>query len=297
MDLRSSLGKVFGLAGLMGLFAVSATGCGGCDDAAVSCDQAGQNCQICDAYGCHPADPQPTSSSSSSSSGAGGAGTTTGQGGSAAGGAGGAGGAAPCDPAVTACACGANDTCTTAGTTCINGLCVPGCEHSYQCGAGEVCANGACVAGCDAQTPCAAGYTCSKGACELDPANPQCGVDKPCDKAGDVCVGGLCTTPCKANTDCGAGAICDGVSGSCIPDPSPKAGCNLTDKPCTGAGQVCESDGYCHYPCTTPDECKLIDSRFVACNQVCKTQEEVSPECGLNMPCPAGKDCISNKCL
>ena len=67
MDLRSSLGKVFGLAGLIGLFAVSATGCGGCDNAAVSCDQAGQNCQICDAYGCHSADPQLTGSTSSSS--------------------------------------------------------------------------------------------------------------------------------------------------------------------------------------------------------------------------------------
>ena len=62
-------------------------------------------------------------------------------------------------------------------------------------------------------------------------------------------------------------------------------------------GEVCESDGFCHYPCTSLNQCKLIDNRFVACDGVCKTDQEVNPQCTLTMPCPTGKTCISNTCL
>jgi hypothetical protein len=48
----------------------------------------------------------------------------------------------------------------------------------------------------------------------------------------------------------------------------------------------------------TTQECKLIDNRFEACDMgVCKTIEEIAPECTLSMPCPDGLDCISNQCL
>jgi hypothetical protein len=67
---------------------------------------------------------------------------------------------------------------------------------------------------------------------------------------------------------------------------------------CTGVGQQCAADGYCHYACSNVPECKLHDSRFVACDEgYCKTAEEVEPECTIDHPCKAGKNCISNKCL
>jgi hypothetical protein len=303
MHLRSSLDKGLGLGskiaawGLaIGVLTLTATGCGGCGDSEVaSCDAQGQNCQICDGYGCRSADPDVTGSggSTSTTTGSGGAGGAAGQGGAT--NVGGAGGAAPCDPTTAACACAPDATCATSGTTCVAGLCVVGCDHSYECGSGKVCDNGACVVGCDATTPCAAGYACTKGTCQPDAQNPQCSAATPCATAGDVCVNGLCTTSCKTNGDCGAGSICDGVSGSCIPNPSPQPACSDT-KACAEA-QMCGADGYCHYPCTTENQCQLIDNRFTACDQsICKTQEELNPECGLDVACPAGKDCISNTC-
>ena len=269
--------------GLFGAFAVSAAGCGGCEDAALTCDAEGKNCVICDGYGCHPADPN-TTGGTGGSGGSGGANATTTTGT----------GTAGCDSAKTTCPCDATTKCE-AGTQCLGGLCVAGCDFTYECGAAKVCVNGQCAPGCDAQTPCAAGYTCSAGACLLDPSNPECSVSVPC-AAGKTCVGGLCTSACTANIDCAAGQICNAATGSCIADPSPTAGCSDSVK-CTGQGQQCAADGYCHYPCTTVPECKLHDSRFVACDQgICKTAEEIEPECTIDNPCAAGKNCISNKC-
>jgi hypothetical protein len=195
---------------------------------------------------------------------------------------------------VATCACDADDKCSD-GKTCVNGLCIDGCNFSYECGPGKVCFDGACVDGCSDQNPCDAGYTCENGGCVLDPANPECDATMPC-PSGEICVDGLCTTGCNANTDCKAGEVCDGSAHACIPDPSPKPLCD-SSTPCP-APQICQADGYCHYPCGALTECKKIDNRFVACDQgVCKTQEEVAPECTLTMPCPAGKSCVSNKCL
>ena len=273
---------------VVGLFA---TGCGGCSDSYAQCDANGNNCQVCDAYGCTDADDTHKPGTTSSGNTGAGGGSTTGSGG-----AGGSGGAA-CDPEVTTCACTGDEQCTEAGTQCIDGLCIAGCEFSYQCGAGKVCANGKCTDGCDDQTPCDAGYACDKGVCVPDPANPQCGPGVDCPTAGDVCVDGLCKTPCATNAECDAGEICDSNSGECIDDPSPKAGCDATT-PCMGVGQECKDDGYCHYPCGDVNQCKLIENRFVACDVgICKTEEEVNPECTLQNPCPAGQDCISNQCL
>lgn len=291
MSFRSPFAAVSGLLGSLslrfggaavafGLFAVSATGCGGCDEASLNCDAAGENCVICDGYGCHPADPNVTGGTGGSGGSAGTATTGTGP--------------AACDPAKTTCPCDATTTCG-AGTQCLGGLCVDGCDFTYECGAAKVCVNGQCAPGCDPESPCAAGYTCTAGACLVDPSNPECSVSVPC-TGGETCVGGLCTSICSTNTDCAAGEICNAATGSCIADPSPKAGCGDTVM-CTGVGQQCAADGYCHYACTTVPECKLHDSRFVACDQgICKTAEEVEPECTIDNPCAAGKNCISNKC-
>ena len=296
MSFRSPFAAVSGLLGSLslrlggaavafGLFAASATGCGGCDDAALTCDAEGKNCEICDGYGCHPADPNTTGGGGSGGSGGGHASVTSTSTGT---------GVPACDPAKTTCPCDATSKCDS-GTQCLGGLCVAGCDFTYECGAAKVCVNGQCAPGCDAQSPCAAGYTCSAGACLVDPNNPECSPNAPC-AAGKSCVGGLCTSACVANTDCAAGEICNAGTGTCVADPSPKAACGDTVK-CTGVGQECAADGYCHYPCTTVPECKLHDSRFVACDKgICKTAEEVEPECTIDNPCKAGKNCISNKC-
>jgi hypothetical protein len=283
MSLRSSLS--FSLASLLafGLLAVAAGACGSGD--AVTCDANGANCQICDAYGCRPA-----TSDQTGTGGAGGATTsTTGSGGST----GGTGGAAPCDPTQTTCPCDANGACPDM-KACVMGLCLDGCTFSYECGPGKLCFDGACVPQCDATRPCDAGYVCNNGACVVDPTNPACDGTHPC-AAGQICVSGLCTTGCNTNADCAAGQICDGASHACVVDTSPKPLCDATH-PCP-APQVCEADGYCHYPCAALNDCTIHDNRFVACDQgMCKTQEEVAPECTLELPCPAGQNCISNKC-
>jgi hypothetical protein len=283
-SLSLRLGSAAVAFGLFSVFAVSATGCGGCDNATVACDAAGQNCVICDGYGCHPADPNATGTGGSGGSGGANPNTTATTGT----------GTPACDPAKTTCPCDATTKCE-GGTQCLGGLCVAGCDFTYECGAAKVCVNGQCTPGCDDQTPCAAGYTCTVGACILDPSNPECGPTAPC-AGGKPCVAGLCTSVCATNTDCPAGDICNSATGSCISDPSPKAGCSELVK-CTGQNQQCGADGYCHYPCTTVTECKLYDSRFVACDQsICKTAEELEPECTIDNPCPAGKNCISNQC-
>jgi hypothetical protein len=257
------------------LSSIVANGCTG-PESSIQCDANGINCFICDGTSCRPANPTVTASSSSSSGG------------------GGAGGEAPCDPNVTTCGCASNTDCPS-DLSCIDGLCIVGCNNSFECGAGKVCVNGKCEIGCNDQKPCESGYLCQKGYCAPDGANPQCAAEKQC-AAGTICVDGICQLECDENTDCVAGEVCDATSGSCILDPSPTPSCG-PDKPCLGAAQ-CGADGYCHYGCMNLTECKLVDSRFFACDLgICKTEEEVNPECTLKKPCPAGKDCVSNQCL
>lgn len=276
LSLRSSLSV---LAVALGLTALYASGCGGNDDHVV-CDAQGQNCQICDAYGCRPA---------TGNTGGSGGGTVSSSD------TGGTGGGPACDPSTTTCPCDAGGKCAD-GKSCVDGLCIDGCDFTYQCGAGKVCDNGACVPSCDTTHPCNAGLTCQNGACVPDPNNPACGPNNPC-PSGQICgANGQCTTTCTANSQCGAGAICDGSTGQCVPDPSPQPICNA-QKACPEP-QVCQTDGFCHYPCSTDAKCKLYDNRFVKCDQgICKTDEEVNPQCTLANPCPAGKTCVSNKCL
>ena len=297
--------KSFVLPSVLALLGAVGAGCGGCDDPEASCDAEG-NCVVCDAYGCYPADPSPTAGAGGSggagqggTGGVGQGGSTTGEGGGTTGAGGtGSGGAPPeCDPLLTTCGCETADDCGD-GTQCVNGLCIDGCQFTYECGADEVCVNGGCVAACDAPEDCGPGYTCDGelGVCVVDPANPECSDELPCADGAD-CVGGLCQLPCEANADCAEGQICDATSGHCIDDPAPTEAC-ADDVDCTGVGQVCGDDGYCHYPCSTVEECKLIDARFDHCDAgFCKTDEEVNPECSIEDPCPEGQDCVSNVCL
>lgn len=284
-------------ASLLGV-GVLAFGCS--DDSELECDDAG-NCQICDAYGCRPANPS-SGSNTGGSGNAGGVGATGGTGATGASSNGGAGAGPTCDPTEAACGCEDDTECGAAGTMCVGGICIDACDFSYQCGPGKVCADGQCVAGCVEPVDCPAGYTCGPaGVCVVDPANPACDEDTDCTGTDEVCDGGLCVEPCTVNSDCGEGEICNAAEGQCIPDPSPKPVCSDTIA-CTGAGQTCMDDGYCHYTCATLGDCQLIANQFVACDagpggaKVCKTLEETDPECSLSEPCPAGESCISNEC-
>ncbi len=276
--------------------AATASGCG-CDGGGslVPCGDAGEFC-VCNGYDCQVANKNSGAGGSGGPAGTGGGvgtggvpgtgGALTSTGGS------GTGGAAPCDPMQATCPC--VDGACTDGMTCIDGLCITGCDFTYQCGEGNVCANGACVPGCTSGS-CPTGYTCSNGACSVDPNNPACSASTPC-PAGEICANGLCTTHCTADSQCAAGQVCDGGSQTCITDPSPTPVCNMS-KPCPSP-EVCLTDGFCHYPCTSLSECQHIDNRFVACDSgICKTQEEIDPQCSLTKPCPAGKSCISNQCF
>ena len=313
MSLRSSLTKLSSMrfrmlgatlaavAGLAGV-ATSGGGCGG--NSTLQCGPNMTNCMICDGLGCRPATPNGTSSAgsggsggataSSSSGGTGGASTSTSTSTSS------SSGAAACDPTQATCAC-VNGQCPS-GLQCVSGLCVKGgCDYTYQCGKGRVCINGGCATGCSSTNPCPAGYTCTgdtggaTGACLPDPTNPQCSTTKPC-PTGQVCgPDGICATGCTATSQCTAGEVCDGTSHTCVPNPAPTPACS-TAMPCP-APQVCETDGFCHLPCTSVAQCQQVDNRFVACDGYCKTQQEVMPQCTQTMPCPTGKNCISNTCF
>ncbi len=253
-------------------------------------------------------DPPTTSSttgptSSGSTSGMGGAGGTQGAGGMQ--GTGGTGGVMPCDPASAVCPCMLSVDCGGGSQLCLNGICIEPCDFSYQCGPGNVvCANGQCADKCDAQLPCPEpGYKCSKGVCVPDPQNPQCSMDKPCPDGTMVCVGGLCTSACTQNSDCAPGDVCNWNTGTCMADPSIQPACSQDSECQSAQPQKCAGLGFCYFVCdpaspTADMFCKSIDNRLVKCDQgLCKTQEELTPQCTTQIPCPVGQDCINNKCL
>jgi hypothetical protein len=263
------LPKLLGSVATLTFFlAAFAAGCGGSSETTAPCE--GEGCLF--------------------DAGSGGGGGATG-----AGSAGGAsdGGGDGCDETLATCPCDEGGGCA-AGQACVKGLCIDACTWSYECGAGRLCVDGACVDGCNAVHPCDAGYACESGACVLDPESPACDDAHPCD-VGQICSGGLCTTACDTSAQCDEGQVCDGAAHACIPDPSPKPICDAAH-PCP-VPQLCGFDGYCHYPCGDVAECKLVDDRYVACDQsVCKTQQEMFPECTIESPCPEGQSCVSNEC-
>jgi hypothetical protein len=272
-------------------------GCGSNNEQMI-CDDEG--CRICDAYGCRP------SGGTGGVAGSGGVGGGTGgdpagAGGGVAGtGGGGSGGASvdadvpACDSSTTTCPCGPGDACDE-GLACIDGLCLVACQFSSECGGGRICVNGKCVVGCDAMVPCPEGYTCgSLGVCDLDPGNPQCSDVDPC-PGGLQCVGGVCQGGCVTNDECAPNEICNGATGTCIEDPQPTRPCAKDPSVCN-VTQVCV-DGYCRYPCTDGESCKLIDARIPVCEGgICMSVAEADPECTKQQDCGPGEDCVSNVC-
>ena len=201
-----------------------------------------------------------------------------------------------CDPSQAVCGCDVAHPCLEEGRTCVGGLCIVGCNFSYECSGGGVCFDGACVSSCSATVPCAAGYKCVLGGCVLDSANPQCGTTTACSN-GEICVNGLCTSACTANSQCALGEVCDGTSGSCVVDQSIKPLCGPGIALQCPHNEVCLADGFCHYPCTSASSCKLIQKLYDVCaNGYCAQLIQANPECTLELPCPVGQNCVSNQC-
>jgi len=289
MLLRSSQAKFLVPAVLFAAVAAIGSSAAGClEDETFGCHDCGEG----GSFGTH------TAFDGSGASG-GGTTTTTDQGGAggSAGGSGGSGGAAPvCDPAVETCPCDGSGKCD-GGLDCVGGLCIDGCEFTYQCGTKRTCVDGGCVTSCMSPVYCAAGYTCDAGLCVVETMNPQCGPQMPCDGIDVSCEDdGICRQKCSATADCEAGKVCDFPSGTCIDDPSASRACNDM-MPCTGAGQDCGPDGWCHYPCATAADCQLVNVFYTDCKMgICMTHDEAHPECDIANPCPMGKHCVSNHC-
>jgi hypothetical protein len=104
-----------------------------------------------------------------------------------------------------------------AGTSCVNGQCVPGCTPSC---AGRQCGSDGCGGSCG---DCLGGQFCARGQCVVD-CVPQCsgrecgddgcgGVCGDCG-AGSSCIAGVCTAGCIPNC---SGRKCgdDGCGGRC----------------------------------------------------------------------------------
>ncbi len=263
------------------------------DDDGYQCDGYGY---CCDAYGCW-SDGAGTPYGGSPSTGGSAQGGAA-QGGSSEGGAG-AGGSAPgCDASSIVCACDTVDDCggPASGLACLDGQCLDACSFDYQCGDSAVCADGRCVDACGPTATCPPGFQCVGGGCLQDPGAPQCLVAEDC--ASGICVNGLCTTACDDNSGCPDGQLCDAATASCFDDPSVQPACDPQADPCDGSGQSCADDGYCHYGCSTVQDCKLIDARYDACDAgICKTSTEVDPECTFENPCVDGSPCVSNSCV
>lgn len=270
------------------------SGCGSNDEQMV-CDENG--CEICDAYGCRPANPGTGGSGGATASGGSGGSSGSAASAGSAGSAGSGGepdGGTVCDPSTTTCPCGPGDVCE-GDLQCIEGLCLVPCEFSSECGGNRICVNGKCVVGCDLTVACPEGYTCGdNGACELDPDDPACSDASPC-PGGLQCVEGVCQGGCDTNDDCAPTEICNATTGTCIEDPQPSRPCENDASVC-GATQVCK-DGYCRYPCTDGDSCKLIDARIPVCQGgICMSETEANPECTKQEDCAPGLDCVSNEC-
>jgi hypothetical protein len=176
----------------------------------------------------------------------------------------------------------------------VAGHCAEPCNFDFECAAGEVCASGECVPSCSDEAPCEDGSLCTSGACLPDPSFVQCTTGAECESG--LCADGLCRAPCVSNSECSFDFVCDATLGACVVDTSPTPSCSEA-LPCAGAGQSCV-DGVCRYPCETLEACKLVDARFDACDAgICKTQEELEPQCSFDLPCDGGALCISNVCL
>jgi MYXO-CTERM domain-containing protein len=128
--------------------------------------------------------------------------------------------------------CGGGEFNCAIGLVCDDGLCVePACVDK-DCPAGTVCVGGQCVGGCEGVV-CPEGQECQLGRC----VDLCAGVT--CDE-NSVCERGVCLSNCACRSSCGTGRACNMGSGQCV-----DAGCE--SKSCA-AGQICKA-GECIDAC------------------------------------------------
>lgn len=195
----------------------------------------------------------------------------------------------------TGCDCSETGMCAE-GFTCAEGECRPDedtCHFSYECGEDRVCIDGACAAECDADRPCPEGQTCEDGICrDIPPVINECESSSHCDE-GEICIDSSCRPACATDRDCGPGRIC-GEDGTCRVDDRPDHFCE-SDAECM-RGHVCV-DYACRTPCETHEDCLRFDVAFNFCSEnLCRTTNEVTSNCGSSADCDDGDECIDGVC-
>jgi hypothetical protein len=159
------------------------------------------------------------------------------------------------------------------------------CTYNSDCPMGQVCATDAqCRDQCQGDADCLAEQTCVSGTCaekneltdagtlpvvpkEAGPSNGQpCVYNSQC-PAPLVCRNGLCQVECLNSLDCSDGRQC--IDGRCQVPVCPEVD--------AAAGNACAFSS----DCTAPLICR---SGTCTC------------ECQLAADCPAGYDCVGNRC-
>jgi hypothetical protein len=187
-----------------------------------------------------------------------------------------------------------------AATTCLNGLCVPGCVEGgcatgFRCVAagseGSFCVPNACVG-----MSCPAGQVCGPAGCQ----DPCTGARCP---TGQVCRGGACADPC-AGVECPTRQHCE--AGRCAPN-CPCVTCP-TGRSCNERTGRCEapSCGSVMCPANTLLDCTGETPRCVArCEGVtcplgarCEmTTGRCVPDRCSGVSCPGDARCVEGTCV
>ncbi|HEX3769687.1 MAG TPA: hypothetical protein VHV30_02425 [Polyangiaceae bacterium] len=215
------------------------------------------------------------------------------------------------DGATTARACNMNAQCSgSAGAVCIDGLCTAQaqlCSDGSQCfAAGSACVNGVCLPGCDSTTECPAGYACdfNRGVCSVNPA--ACTASNDC-QGGAVCVETRCVAPCPGDGGAlPAGTVC--VNGGIIPDEQARFTCQ-NDGASGSLASSCDPDSIClHgdcYPacdgeggsCAAGQSCTSVTitkGTFAVCAAAASLGSQCDPAVGSG--CTGDELCINGFC-
>lgn len=225
-----------------------------------------------------------------------------------------------CAPCVTDADCGT--TCSEepeSGSTCVDGICVTGCDCIEFCGqAGAICGRvdngcggtldcGACPAvdtldtACSDSQDCAIGQICdANGSCVTQP--PACQSDVDC-RVGFGCAPmGRCVSTCVEDVECivppgapaGLTLVCR--EGLCLPGDPSVPGC-ISDADCSDNATCelgeCVADDGCELDADCASEWVCIAAECVPPVPVCTTDDD----CGVGEACAIiPGDCPDGSC-
>lgn len=189
------------------------------------------------------------------------------------------------------------------GQVCIENTCTPigeVCQFDFQCAAGFACVNNRCRLLCGPDTRCPTGTSCQQSLCLPDVG--ECVDSSECPDLTTHCVEGVCLRRCDAGCD-DAIEVCDD-QGFCRPRTRPDPGAPTpfcqSDADCSGTLCV---DGVCRTECDStapaPDDiCASFDGQLPICgaDDLCYAPSELASDCGTQLDCSPGRDCIDGTC-